>query len=43
LGGGLDTRINKNLDLRVIQIDYNPIKFDAGMQHNARFGTGIVF
>jgi hypothetical protein len=43
LGGGLDTRINKKLDLRAIQIDYNPIKFDERIEHNARFSTGIVF
>lgn len=42
-GGGLDTRINKKLDFRAFQVDYNPIKFDAGMQHNARLSTGIVF
>jgi hypothetical protein len=43
IGGGMDTRINKKFDLRAFQIDYNPIKFDGGLQHNARFGTGIVF
>ena len=27
-GGGLDVRLSDRVDLRVIQIDYNPMKFD---------------
>lgn len=42
-GGGLDTRINEKLDFRAFQVDYNPIKFSGNTNHNARFGTGIVF
>ena len=52
VGGGLDVRVSKRVDIRVFQIDYNPtyIKdqdFDdftlEGMaQHNFRFGFGIV-
>lgn len=41
-GGGLDIRINDRVDFRAVQVDYNPIKFDAGMDHNVRFGIGIV-
>lgn len=42
-GGGLDLRLNKRLALRLFQVDYNPIKFNAGWDHNFRFSTGIVF
>ncbi len=42
-GGGLDVRLNKRVALRVFQIDYNPIKFKAGTDHNYRFSTGLVF
>ena len=27
-GGGLDVRLSDRIDLRVIQVDYNPMKFD---------------
>lgn len=27
-GGGLDVRLNDRIDIRVIQIDYNPMRFD---------------
>lgn len=43
LGGGLDVRLGKGVALRVFQVDYNPIKFDAGTDHNFRFSTGLVF
>jgi hypothetical protein len=42
-GGGLDVGINGRLAFRVFQADYNPIKFDAGTNHNFRFSTGLVF
>lgn len=42
-GGGLDIRVNDKIDFRVVKIDYNPIKFDSGTQHNIRLGIGIVF
>lgn len=42
-GGGLDIKLNDKIDLRAIQVDYNPIKFDNGTQHNVRFGIGLVF
>ena len=42
-GGGLDIKINNRVDFRAIQVDYNPIKFDGGTQHNVRFGIGFVF
>jgi len=42
-GGGIDIKINNKIDFRAIQVDYNPIKFDSGTQHNVRLGIGIVF
>ena len=42
-GGGLDVKINDGIDLRLIQVDYNPIRFDSGTTHNVRFGIGLVF
>ncbi len=42
-GGGLDIKVNNRVDFRAIQVDYNPIKFNDGTQHNVRFGIGFVF
>jgi opacity protein-like surface antigen len=52
LGGGLDIKASKRVDVRVFQFDYNPtyikdftvdgIDFDGRMQNNFRFGFGIV-
>jgi opacity protein-like surface antigen len=42
-GGGLDIKINNRVDFRAVQVDYNPVKFDNGVQHNLRFGIGFVF
>lgn len=41
-GGGLDIKLSDRVDLRAFQVDYNPIKFDAGVDHNVRFGIGFV-
>ncbi|HEX8735530.1 MAG TPA: outer membrane beta-barrel protein [Pyrinomonadaceae bacterium] len=42
-GGGLDIRVNDKIDFRVLKVDYNPIRFDSGTQHNVRIGVGVVF
>jgi opacity protein-like surface antigen len=42
-GGGLDIRVNDKIDFRVVKVDYNPIRFDSGTQHNVRIGVGVVF
>lgn len=42
-GGGLDIRLNDKIQIRAFQIDYNPIRIEGSVQHNARFGAGIVF
>ncbi|HKP70196.1 MAG TPA: hypothetical protein VJV05_12995 [Pyrinomonadaceae bacterium] len=42
-GGGLDLRLSRRAQIRLIQVDYNPIWFDGGVQNNIRFGFGFVF
>ncbi len=41
-GGGLDIRASNRVDIRVIQVDYNPTRLFDGTQHNFRIGVGIV-
>lgn len=41
-GGGLDIKLNDRVDIRAIQVDYNPIRLDGQTGHNFRFGVGIV-
>ena len=44
LGGGVDIRLNNRIQIRVIQLDYNPVTGVFGTTtHNVRFGAGIVF
>jgi len=51
IGGGLDVRVNKRVDLRVFQADYNPIflrrgnelGFGSARADNVRFSFGVVF
>ena len=42
-GGGLDIKINKRIDFRAIQIDYNPVYTSSSFDNNVRFGIGFVF
>lgn len=42
IGGGLDIRAGKRIDIRVIQFDYNPTRLFDSTQHNFRVGAGIV-
>jgi len=42
-GGGLDIRLNRRIDLRLIQADYTPTFFGSGRQNNFRLSVGIVF
>ena len=42
-GGGLDFRLNNKIQIRAIQVDYNPIRSDGETSHNMRIGAGIVF
>jgi hypothetical protein len=41
-GGGLDIRASDRIDIRAIQIDYNPTRVFDSTQHNFRVGVGIV-
>lgn len=41
-GGGLDIRAGKRIDIRVIQLDYNPTGLFGSTQHNFRIGAGIA-
>ncbi|MBC7899601.1 MAG: hypothetical protein H7070_06060 [Saprospiraceae bacterium] len=54
IGGGLDVKVHKNVDVRVFQVDYNPTFFRAQdfgdgfiipgrTQNNVRFSFGVVF
>lgn len=42
-GGGIDFKVNNRIQIRAIQLDYNPIRFDGDTSHNVRIGAGIVF
>ena len=39
----MDLRLSNRFDIRLIQIDYNPMKLFNGTQHNLRVGIGLVF
>lgn len=43
VGGGLDIRINRRIDLRAFQVDYNPIRAYGRLNNNVRLGVGLVF
>jgi hypothetical protein len=42
-GGGIDIRLNDSVQIRAIQVDYNPIRIAGTTAHNVRFGVGLVF
>ncbi len=43
IGGGLDFKVNDSIQIRAIQVDYNPIRIAGETGHNLRIGAGIVF
>ena len=43
IGGGLDIKVNDSIQIRAIQVDYNPIRIAGQTDHNMRIGAGIVF
>lgn len=43
IGGGIDLRLNNRVQIRAIQVDYNPTRIDGVTSHNLRLGAGIVF
>jgi hypothetical protein len=42
VGGGLDIRVGRRVDVRAFQVDYNPSRLFNSTQNNVRFGVGIV-
>jgi hypothetical protein len=42
VGGGLDVRAGRRADIRVMQADYNLLRFGGDSSHNFRLGAGIV-
>lgn len=42
-GGGLDFKLNDKVQIRAIQVDYNPLWINSQVDHNLRIGAGIVF
>ena len=42
-GGGIDIRASDRIDIRVIQVDYNPMRISGQTLHNFRIGVGVVF
>ena len=43
LGGGLDIRLTRKLDIRALQIDYNPVWAKGETFQNVRIGIGVNF
>jgi hypothetical protein len=43
IGGGVDFRVSPRVDIRAIQFDYNPTRFEGQTQHNFRIGVGVIF
>lgn len=42
-GGGIDVRLSGRVGVRLIQLDYNRIRYNAGVDHGFRFSTGLIF
>jgi opacity protein-like surface antigen len=43
LGGGLDIRLTRTLELRALQLDYNPTRIKGDVFQNVRLGIGVNF
>jgi opacity protein-like surface antigen len=43
VGGGLDFRVHKNVDIRAIKIEYNPVRIEGETGNNIRIGVGLNF
>jgi len=43
IGGGLDIHRDGNITMRAFQVDYNPVKYDGGFEHQMRVGVGVIF
>lgn len=43
VGGGIDFRVSPRVDIRAVQLEYNPTRFGGETTHNFRIGVGIIF
>ena len=43
VGGGLDIRVHRNVDIRAIKVEYNPNRFNGETSNNIRLGVGLNF
>jgi opacity protein-like surface antigen len=43
VGGGLDIRVHRNVDVRAIKLEYNPVRIDGQTDNNIRIGVGLNF
>ena len=43
IGGGIDFRLSDRVDLRAVQVDYNPTRDNGQTSHNFRIGIGLIF
>jgi opacity protein-like surface antigen len=43
VGGGLDIRVHRNVDIRAIKVEYNPVRIEGQTDNNIRLGVGLNF
>lgn len=43
IGGGIDIKLNDNIDLTAISVGYNPTRLEDQTQHNIKIGVGLRF
>jgi|GEM_PF-941720 len=43
IGGGINVKVNSHVEVRPIQVDYQPAHFGGFWQNNIRIAAGIVF
>ena len=43
IGGGLDIKLNDNIDVTAISVGYNPTRLEDQTQHNFKIGVGVRF
>jgi opacity protein-like surface antigen len=43
VGGGIDIRVHRNVDIRAIKVEYNPVRVDRSTDNNIRIGVGLNF
>jgi hypothetical protein len=42
IGGGFDVKVSHRVEVRPIQVDFQPTHFGGSWQQNWRLGTGLV-